>query len=262
MISVGSGYAILWAVLEPLFAILDIKTTGYNWQFLIAYVLISLVIGAILVYPKAEVDIPIKNTNTQVAVVFGDLFEQEGNKAIAVSEFFDSELGKPVALQSVHGQFLQSILGGHTQIFDDAVTTQLPAEVSGSLTRVAGNSTRYSIGSTVVIHHGADDFFLFALATTGVDCKANGTPASLLQALDGLWNKVRLEGNGRPINIPLVGSGLSAIGLPPSRLLELILMSILKSAKERDLSGLIRIVLPQAVFDQIDLAMIRATWDC
>jgi len=43
----------------------------------------------------------------------------------------------------------------------------------------------------------------------------------MLKALEGIWNKVRTEGNGIDVNLPLIGNGLSRIGLPPSQLLQL-----------------------------------------
>jgi hypothetical protein len=83
----------------------------------------------------------------------------------------------------------------------------------------------------------------------------------MLNALEGLWNKVRIEGNGYDINLPLIGNGLSRVGLPQSQLLQLILISLLKSAKEKDLSSTIKIILTEDVFDKIDLEIIKNNWE-
>lgn len=82
----------------------------------------------------------------------------------------------------------------------------------------------------------------------------------MLKALEGLWNKIRIEGNGVDVNLPLVGNGLSRIGLPPSQLLQLTLISLLKATKERELSSTVRIVLTEDVFDKIDLEIIKNNW--
>lgn len=67
----------------------------------------------------------IANSNTVIEVIFGDLFEQSGIRAIAVNEFFDSKIGKPVSDKSLHGIFLQKCFGGHPEPFDKQVDEQL-----------------------------------------------------------------------------------------------------------------------------------------
>ena len=54
------------------------------------------------VWKPSKIDICVANCNSTIEVVFGDLFEQDGIRVIAVNEFFDSELGKPVSDKSVH----------------------------------------------------------------------------------------------------------------------------------------------------------------
>ena len=59
----------------------------------------------------------------------------------------------------------------------------------------------------------------------------------------------------------MIGDGLSRIGLPQSQLLQLILISLLNSVKERDLSSTIKIILTEKVFDKIDLEIIKNNWE-
>jgi hypothetical protein len=260
LFAIVNGYTALWTFLEPLFAILDIKQTGYNCCYLIAYILSSFVIGFILVYPKKKVKFNLTNTNTKVEVVFGDLFKTAGHKVIAASDFFDSKIGKPVSPKSLQGIFIEKVLGGHTNIFDDAVNSQLAGQEVETVKRVDGKSLRYEIGTTITIKHDESLYFLFALANSDKDCNASSTPSLMLKALEGLWNKVRIEGNGIDINLPLIGNGLSRVGLPQSQLLQLTLISLLKSAKEKDFSSTIRIVLTEDIFDNIDLEIIKNNW--
>lgn len=260
LLAIAFGYASLWTVLEPIFSIANLKTTGYNCPYLIGYALVSLVIGLFVIYPKRKVHFDLNNTNTKVEILFGDLFTAPGHKVIAASEYFDSKIGKPVSPRSLQGIFIEKILGGHSNIFDTAVNTQLSGQHIASVQRVDGNSLKYEIGTTITIDHNQSTYFIFALTNTDNDCNANSTPSLMLKALEGLWNKVRIEGNGIDINLPLIGNGLSRIGLPPSQLLQLTLISLLKAAKERDLSSTVRIVLTQDVFDKIDLEIIKNNW--
>ena len=161
----------------------------------------------------------------------------------------------------MQGIFISSILGGHTNIFDNAVNTQLAGQEIGTVQRTDGKTLKYDLGSTITITHDQSLYFVFALSNTDNDCNAYCTPSLMLKSLDGLWNKVRIEGNGIDVNLPLIGNGLSRIGLPPSQLLQLTLISLLKAVKDRDLSSTIRIVLTEDVFDKIDLEIIKNNWE-
>lgn len=255
------GFTTLWAVLEPIFSLLDIQTKDYSCCFLIGYFIISLIIALVIVYPKRKVSFGLTNTNTKLEIVFGDLFKTTGHKVISASEFFDSKIGKPVSPKSLQGVFINSILGGHANIFDNAVNTQLAGQEIGTVQRVDGKTLKYEIGTTIIIEHNKSTYFIFALSNTDNECNANSTPSLMLKALEGLWNKVRIEGNGVDVNLPLIGNGLSRIGLPPSQLLQLTLISLLKAAKEKDLSSTIRIVLTEDVFNKIDLEIIKNNWE-
>ena len=260
-LAIAFGYSTLWAIMEPLFALLDIKATGYNWYFLASYLIVSIIISLFIIYPKKEVKFNLKNTNTTVEIVFGDLFKSKGHKVISVDEYFDSKIGKPVASKALQGIFIEKILGGHIAIFDNAVNQQLAGKEIETAHRIEGKNLKYEIGTTITIQHNQSLYFLFAMANSDYDCNASSSPSIMLNALDGLWKKVRIEGNGEDINIPLVGDGLSRVGLPPTQLLQLILISILKSAKERDLSSTIRVILVENVFDKIDLQSIKQNWE-
>jgi hypothetical protein len=261
LLAIVFAYTALWTFLEPIFAILEIKPSGYNCCFLLYYILISFIISFIVIYPKNKVRFKLTNTNTNVEISFGDLFKSDGHKVIAVSEYFDSKIGKPVSPKSLQGIFIEKILGGHTNIYDDAVSEQLAGQEVENVDRVDGKKTRFKLGSTITIRHNESLYFLFALSNTDKDCNASVTPSSMLNALEGLWNKVRIEGNGYDINLPLIGNGLSRVGLPQSLLLQLILISLLKSAKEKDLSSTIKIILTEDVFDKIDLEIIKNNWE-
>lgn len=261
LLAIFFGFTTLWTVLEPIFALLDIDTKNNGCYYLTAYIIVSFIIALVVVYPKRKVKFSLTNTNTKVEIVFGDLFNTTGHKVISASEFFDSKIGKPVSPKSLQGVFISKVLGGHSTIFDDAVNSQLAGKEIATVQRVDGKTLKYDIGSTIIIDHDQSRYFIFALSTTDNECNANSTPTLMLKALEGLWNKVRIEGNGNDVNLPLIGNGLSRIGLPPSQLLQLILISLLKSVKERDLSSTIRIVLTEDVFSKIDLEIIKNNWE-
>lgn len=261
LLAIIFGFTVLWTILEPIFSILDIKAESYNYWYLASYTAVSFIISLFIIYPKRKVEFEFKNTNTKVEIKFGDLFNEKGHKVIPVNDYFDSKIGKPVSPKSLHGIFIEKVLGGHIEIFDKAVENQLNNKEIDSIKRVDGKSLKYNLGETINIDYNKTKYFCFALSNSDNECNANSTPSLMLDALNGLWKSIRIEGNGTDINLPLVGDGLSRIGLPQSQLLQLILISLLKSVKERDLSSTIRIILTEKVFEKIDLEIIKNNWE-
>jgi hypothetical protein len=83
----------------------------------------------------------------------------------------------------------------------------------------------------------------------------------LLEALGGMLVKARSECNGYPLNIPLVGTGLSRSGIPPKYIIELLLISILQASKGGEITKEINIVITEKLFDEIDLNEIVKRWN-
>ena len=75
--------------------------------------------------------------------------------------------------------------------------------------------------------------FLFAaLSETDLHTlKASATADQLSQCLSGIWKAVREHSNGNPVSLPLIGSGLSGVGLPPKYLVEIIVISFVYATK-------------------------------
>ena len=65
---------------------------------------------------------------------------------------------------------------------------------------------------------------------------------------------------GAPVVVPLVGSGVSGVGLPPRELLDLIILSAITETKKQQIATCIRIVLAPDRFDEIDLKEIKRYW--
>lgn len=254
------GYTAIWSFLEPLMALLQFNISGYNYLCLSVYFIASFVIAVISVFPKKSVKFDLVNTNTKVEIEFGDLFSTDGHKVIPVNEYFDSLIGKPVSPNSLHGAFIERILGGYNNIIDEEVNRQLVGKEIETNERIEGKKNKFSLGTTITVKHNNSLYFLFALCNSDNDCKATCNPSSMLLALEGLWEKIRIEGNGFDINLPLIGNGLSGVGLPPSQLLQLTLMSLLKFTKEKELSATVKIVLLENMFEKIDLSLIKNNW--
>lgn len=230
---------------------------------LVAVALISAALGIKKVWKPSKIEMKMANSNTVIEILFGDLFEQDGIRAIAVNEFFDSKIGMPVSDKSLHGKFLAKCFGGHPESFDKLVDEQLknvePSEVP---TKIDGKTKQFPIGTNALITVNQDRYLVFALTKTEpTTCKASSDVTMMWIALHQLWQRARIEAGGHEVNLPLVGSGLSGLGLPTRDLLNLIILSAITETKSKEITQRIRIVLHRERFEDLDLRDVRKHWE-
>ena len=224
--------------------------------------LISICFSLKKIWKPSKIDIKIANSNTVIEVIFGDLFEQSGIRAIAVNEFFDSKIGKPVSDKSLHGIFLQKCFGGHPEPFDKQVDEQLKKIQSNYVEKIDGKTKFFPIGTTAIINVNQDRYLVFALSKTDPSTyKAYSNVSMMWDALHELWQKTRIESGGHDLNLPLIGSGLSGLGLPTRDLLNLIILSAITETKAKEITQRIRIVLHRDRFDDLDLRDLKKYWE-
>jgi hypothetical protein len=228
--------------------------------FFFIIIFISIIYGRYKTWKSEKIQFALPNTNTTIEIVFGDLFTQDGLRVIPVNEFFDSKIGRPVSDKSLHGILIKNHLSGKT--FDDEVDPHLNKITSAKNVskKIDGKTKKYPIGTTVKITTDGD-YLLFALSETKPDtCKAYCDVATMWKALEGLWEKARDESNGSPINVPLVGGGQSGMGLPPRNLLDIIILSAIRTTQQQRIAPKIRIILHENHFEELDLRSIKQYW--
>jgi len=224
-------------------------------------ILVSVGYGLKKVWKPSDIKIKVANSDTTIEVLFGDLFAQDGIRAIAVNEFFDSALGRPVAEKSLHGYFLNKCFGGYPQPFDKQVDEQLANEPCEEISRSEGKTKRYKIGTTAMLNAEKDRYLVFALTHTDVtNCMATADVTMMWVALHHVWQRARAECGGSPLNLPLVGGGLAKIGLPSRDLLNLIILAAITETKEKSITQRIRIVLHRDRFEDLDLRDVQTHW--
>ena len=256
------AFSVMWTITEALsYFVPGIMIKGPI--ALGALIFISIIYGLKKVWKPSKIAIDVAHTNTCIIVLFGDLFEQDGIRAIAVNDFFDSKLGKPVSENSVHGKFIKHGFGGYSEAFDKQVKANLkgvaPVE---TVERAEGKTNRYPIGSTALLAADNEKYITVALTRTDVSTsKVSADVTMMWIALHKLWQRGRIECGGTPLNVPLIGSGLSGLGLPTRDLLNLIILSAITETKEKLITNVIRIVLSRDRYDELDLRDVKQHWE-
>ena len=242
-----------------------------NEYTLIMISLVSLLFCVSQIWKPSSVIIKVATTNTEIEVLFGDLFDQsDGLRGIAVTEFFESELGSPVSEESLHGMFLKKFFEDERAKFDKQLKKQLKNISSKDVAKKYGKTKSYPIGTTALIETETETetetkcgtYILFASAEADPNTlKASSDVTKMCTAMHGLWQRARIASGGKPLIIPLIGSGISGIGLPARDLLNLIILSVITETKVKQITEKIRIVLYFDQFQKIDLRDIKKYWE-
>jgi hypothetical protein len=256
-----AAFSVLWTLTEGITHFLPgVKIEG--GYALTIIILVSIAYGLNRFWKPSKIVIKVATTNTKIEVLFGDLFAQDGLRGFGVTEFFESELGSPVSEKSLHGLFLKSFFGGGTQDFDKQLKSELKDVISEEVEKDEGKREKFPIGTTAKINVDGDKYIVFALAETDPKtCKAKSDVTKMWVAMHCLWQRARIEAGGHPLNVPLIGSGLSGIGLPSRDLLNLIVLSAITETKANRITEVIRIVLHPDRFEEIDLRDVKKHWE-
>ena len=255
-------YGVLWAVLEPVSAFLPALIPegplGYS-----VFVVLAVIGGGYASRPVRRVEFGIPGSDSRVEIKFGDIFKSEGVVVIPVNEYFDGKLGDLVSDESLHGQFIKSVLGGVSCSFFQLTKGDLAeiAPVETISSKRKGQRVKYPIGTVVRADVNERRYLLAALSHTDAGTLvAYATVQDLWTCLAGVWKGVRAYSNGKPVSMPLLGSGLSKVGLPPANLVEVILTSFLCHTKERKVAAKVTVVLPGRLAGELDLDGIKRSW--
>ncbi|MDH5388982.1 MAG: DUF6430 domain-containing protein [Gammaproteobacteria bacterium] len=258
--SIFLAYSALWTVTESIaFFYPDLQLKGLYVH--LVFIIASIVIGIIRVYQPRRVSIKVNTSDTTLNIYYGDIFKQVGYIVISVNEFFDSELGDPVSEHSLHGMVIKQYFGGHPESFDSAIQKDLKDQCFEQIERDRGNLKKYPIGTTAKIIANEHKFLLFALSHTNIETfKASSDLSTMLTALHGLFSRSRDCTGGEKLNIPLIGSGISGVGLPATQLLQLIVLAIIDETKKKQICKEINLVIHESRFDEVDLETIKRQW--
>jgi len=256
-----AAFSVLWTLTDGITHFLPgVKIEGGYALSLI--ILASIAYGLNRFWKPSIIVIKVATTNTKIEVLFGDLFEQNGLRGIAVTVFFESELGSPVSEKSLHGLFLKKCFGGGAKDFDRQLKDELKEITFEEVEKSEGKRKRFPIGTTAEINVDGDKYIVFALAEADLEtCKAKSDVTKMWVAMHHLWQRARIEAGGYPLNVPLIGSGLSGIGLPSRDLLNLIILSAITETKASRITEVIRIVLHPDRFEEIDLRDVKKYWE-
>lgn len=201
--------ATLTAILSAILIFIDIPS-----QLRIISGCVYLVILAILYIfywrsANNQKEASIKIGNTTVEVKAGDIFAEDGLKAIAFNEYFDTQVDDVIISKaSLNGQ----VITNHIKDLDSlnkaiAEDKSLQKNIlEENVQRDMGKTTRYKLGSSVLIN---DEFVLTAFSRFDENNQAEITIQEYVNFLLSFWNEMNRLYAQRSVTVPVFGAGIT-----------------------------------------------------
>lgn len=226
---------------------------------LLIVLFISIYIG-MFINANLKKSVKMKINNTRLEIVYGDLFKISGLKVIGFNEYFDTIVDNVIISEkSLHGKFIkQNIidLGEFDKIIENSLADK---ESRFNESRPIGKKKRYKLGT---LFEYKNEFIFTSFAKFDDRNRACLSLEEYIEFLITFWNEIDVINNGRDVNIPLMGSGITRFNslVTKQELLELILFTFKYSGIKLCYDCKIRIILHKGVADEINLYNIKGVF--
>lgn len=199
---------------------------------------------------------------SDVTVKKGDIFKQDGFKAIAFNEYFDTQVDDNViSRQSLNGKFITERLGIPVVELDKHIENY-PFEDEDRLgentDRTVGKKKKFSIGTICVYN----DYLLTAFSKFDDKNRAWLTMPEYLGFLINFWDRVNRVYAQKSVSVPIFGSGITRIkehrNISDEDLLKIMLWTFRISEMRFKYPAKLTIVIHTGKIDKINLLDIKS----
>ena len=222
------------------------------WVYLLAALAVFAVLVVVIRFILARLHkerIELEINGNRVEVVEGDLFTQDGKKVIPFNEYFDSDVDDIIiSRSSLNGMFIDRHV-------DDLAELRGAVESDNSSPLPVYHQKgrrRYDLGT---IKRFGEDYLLLAFSHFDEHDQAHLTMAEYERCLMNMWRELCRAYAGRPISLPLLGSGITRFDdvrqKSEGELLRCMLCTLRSTGSS--FSKPIRIILTAETMSRIDL---------
>ncbi|MGT2928973.1 macro domain-containing protein [Streptococcus dentasini] len=201
--------ATITAILSAVLIFLDIPNQWRITSGVVYIVFLSVIYIFLWIRANRLRQIDIKIGITTVVIKSGDIFKEDGLKAIAFNEYFDTRVDdKIIAKKSLNGQFILNHiddvdkLNSDIESDDDLKNSIIGKEVK----RKQGKTTKYKLGSSILID---DEYILTAFSRFNKNNQAELTIQEYVNFLLTFWNEINRLYAQRSVTVPVFGAGIT-----------------------------------------------------
>ena len=201
-------FSVITAVLSVVVIFFDIpkETKIISGIIFLGFCVILYLAIWFLANKRKQIKLNIGGTSIQIKA--DNLFNQEGLKVIPFNDFYDTQVDDVViSHRSLNGQYIDEYCSYNIHELDEIISKNKKLKENIKEINVCrdGKSTRYSIGSTIVV----DDFVLTAFSIFDENNCARLTINDYLSFLMRFWNEINSVYAQKKVVVPIFGSGIT-----------------------------------------------------
>lgn len=233
----GAAFGVLSIVLSFIsWDEMGVTSKCHRFFLLVAIVLVSFAISIICLWVKQRNKLWEQGEKC-IQAIYGDLLKISKNKrfekivVIPVNTTFDTVVGDGIVSPgSIHGRWIKKFCSeGHTvdeldKLIQANFSTRkiAPYSVQDESEKPKGKRTMYPRGTVAVIDDDHTHYYLLALSHFDENLNAQCSKEELLSVITRMIDFYDKNGQGLPIYIPLMGSGISRANVTPEESLQII----------------------------------------
>jgi hypothetical protein len=225
---------------------------------------ISVAYGVIRSWPR-PVQQSYSSPSTEIQIVEGDLFEQEGNIVVGICDTFDTKPPHIIDEKGVQAQLLAKVyrndIQALDQALDEALQGQTPSHTFKPDDRKLGKQVAYPVGTVATIQPAPRKlYFCLAYSEMNKHNEAHSSVDGVWRSLTNLWDEVRAKGNGDPVSIAIIGGGQSRISqyLPAQDSVRFIILSYMFASRKEKVADRLSIVVRPSDVRKLDMLELQA----
>ena len=218
----------------------------------VAYII--LIIGTMSVkYKLSKNAITLNIRGMKVIIKEGDILASAGWKLIPFNEYFDTQVDDVIiAHSSLNGKYIDSLSDDDREALKLAISDDNKSPLHRH-NLSDGAKTRYELGTIKVFQ----EVMMLALTHFNEQNEAHTNRAEYEHTLRKMWKEIRRTYQGKPINIPLIGGGITQFedmtDKPNDQLLRCILCTLRTSSVTFDENVQIKIILTKKALETVNL---------
>jgi hypothetical protein len=197
---------------------------------------------------------------TQIRIVKGDLFAEDGHLVIGTCDTFDTSIPDIIERSSVQGSALDRLYGNAIDKLDADLAAALQSVRPIGQVAKKGKTARYPLGTVAVVDRPPRKLFFVGYATMDQNNNAQGTPDGLWASLNSLWAAISQHSNGRTVCMPVIGGGMSRLSsiVPTQDSIRFTILSFMFASRSNKVCDELRIVVRPQDYERLDRLELQA----
>lgn len=218
--------AISSAIASFYFIAFDVPANKRNAYLFCASIILIVLYIAIWLHANFKRSTKLNINSSSLMIKVGDIFEQQGLKAISFNEYFDTVADDVlIAKSTLNGAYLSKLSPKEVRSLDKRIKNDIRLNdriQTINTARPFGKKTSYKLGSVFV----NNEYLLVAFSRFNKHNQAELTLREYVSCMINFWDEVDQVYAGRSVSIPLMGSGITRlkdVEVQPQELLDIMI---------------------------------------